>query len=80
MTIAVTDAKENRVVKYISPYLWRAGEQLESDFRMRLFQSAERAGGQRVIHVTRYPAKKKQTFEQYMSRPRRSSTEARIRL
>ena len=33
--------------------------ELEADFRMRLFQSAERAGGQQVIRFHRYPAKKK---------------------
>lgn len=37
--------------------------------RMRLYISAERNGGQRVIWFKRYPAKKrKQTFEQWMCR------------
>jgi hypothetical protein len=41
--------------------------QLEPDLRVRLWQSAERAGGQQVIQFTRYPAKKKRkTFEQYL--------------
>lgn len=43
--------------------------QIEPEMRMRLFQSAERAGGQKVIEFTRYPnPKKKPTFEQYMRR------------
>lgn len=28
--------------------------QMEADFRMRLFRSAQRAGGQRVFYFTRY--------------------------
>ena len=32
---------------------------LEPDFRMRLYRSAERAGGQRVIFFQRYKMKKK---------------------
>jgi len=31
--------------------------ELEPDMRMRLFRSAERNGGQNVIHFRRYPAK-----------------------
>jgi hypothetical protein len=31
--------------------------QLEPDFRMRLFRSAQRAGGQSVIYFTRYKPK-----------------------
>ena len=42
--------------------------QLEPDLRIRLWNSAERNGGQQVIQFTRYPAKKKSTFEQYMKR------------
>lgn len=38
--------------------------ELEPDFRIRLFRSAERNGGQRVINFKRYPAKKKITREQ----------------
>ena len=42
---------------------------VEPELRMRLYQSAERHGGQRVIHFKRYPAKKKaRSFEQYMAR------------
>lgn len=33
--------------------------ELEPDFRMRLFHSAERRGGQQIIYFRRYPAKKK---------------------
>lgn len=33
--------------------------ELEPGFRMRLFRSAGRAGGQNVIYFHRYPAKKK---------------------
>jgi len=33
--------------------------ELEPDFRMRLYHSAERAGGQLSMQVHRYPAKKK---------------------
>lgn len=40
--------------------------QIEPDLRVRLWNSAERNGGQKVIQFTRYPAKKKKTFEQYM--------------
>jgi hypothetical protein len=39
---------------------------IDPDLRMRLYQSAERAGGQRCIETKRYPAKKKRTFEQLM--------------
>jgi hypothetical protein len=44
--------------------LWMARWwELEPDFRMRLFRSAERAGGQRVINFYRYPAKKKKRID-----------------
>lgn len=33
--------------------------ELEKEMRLRLYESAERAGGQAVHHFTRYPAKKK---------------------
>lgn len=33
--------------------------ELESGLRMRLYRSAERAGGQNVHYFYRYPAKKK---------------------
>jgi hypothetical protein len=33
--------------------------ELEADFRMRLYRSAQRNGGQNVHHFHRYPAKKK---------------------
>lgn len=33
--------------------------ELEADFRMRLFRSADRAGGQRVLFFRRYPPKKR---------------------
>lgn len=33
--------------------------ELESDFRLRLFRSADRAGGQNVIYFRRYPVKKR---------------------
>ena len=33
--------------------------QLEADFRMRLYRSAERSGGQNVLFFHRYPAAKK---------------------
>ncbi len=36
--------------------------QLNAYFRVRLFRSAERAGGQNVISFRRYPAKKKRTI------------------
>lgn len=43
--------------------------ELEPEMRMRLAGSAERNGGQRIIHFHRYPAKRrKQSFEQYMKR------------
>lgn len=32
---------------------------LEPDLRMRLFRSAERAGGQEIMYLVRYPAKKR---------------------
>lgn len=41
---------------------------IEPELRIKLFLSAERNGGQRVIEFKRYPAKKKKTFEQYLSR------------
>lgn len=41
--------------------------ELEPEMRLRLWQSAERNGGQRVIHFKRYPAKKrKRSFEDYV--------------
>ena len=41
--------------------------QIEPELRMKLFLSAERNGGQRVIEFKRYPAKRKSmTFEQLM--------------
>ena len=41
--------------------------ELEPEFRMRLYRSAERNGGQRVIRFKRYAAKKKRmSFETYM--------------
>ena len=39
---------------------------LEPELRMKLFLSAERHGGQRVVNFRRYPAKKPRTFEQLM--------------
>jgi hypothetical protein len=39
---------------------------VEPHLRVRLFESAERRGGQRVIEFKRYPAKKRKTFEQLM--------------
>jgi hypothetical protein len=42
--------------------------ELEADFRMRLFRSAERNGGQNVFWFERYKAKKKNTFEEHMRR------------
>jgi hypothetical protein len=39
---------------------------VDPDLRLRLYRSAERNGGQRVIGFRRYPAKKKKTFEQYL--------------
>jgi len=33
--------------------------ELESDFRMRLYRSAERNGGQNLMYFQRYPPKKK---------------------
>lgn len=39
---------------------------LEPELRIKLWNSAERRGGQQVIPFRRYPAKKKKTFEQYM--------------
>ena len=44
--------------------------ELEPEMRMKLYRSAERNGGQRVIYFTRYPAKKrKRSFEDFMQRP-----------
>lgn len=41
--------------------------EIEPDARIRLFESAERAGGQHIIRLARYPTKaKKRTFEQLM--------------
>jgi len=42
--------------------------QLEPEMRMALFWSAARRGGQGTYHFKRFPAKKKQSFEQYMRR------------
>jgi hypothetical protein len=43
--------------------------EFEPELRVRLFESAERSGGQKVIEFSRYPAKKKSlTFEQHMRR------------
>ena len=42
--------------------------EVEPELRMRLFRSAERNGGQRVIEFHRYPAKRRKTFEDYMVR------------
>ena len=44
--------------------------ELEPELRLRLFRSAERAGGQKVVYFTRYPAKRRKSFEQYMRRER----------
>ena len=41
---------------------------LEPETRVRLHRSAERAGGQMVHPFHRFPAKRKPTFEQHMSR------------
>lgn len=42
--------------------------ELEVEMRLRLYRSAERNGGQRVIHFTRYRRKPKRrmTFDDYM--------------
>lgn len=41
--------------------------ELEPQFRMRLYQSAERNGGQNVVRFYRYPAKKRRlSFDAYM--------------
>lgn len=44
--------------------------EIKPETRMKLYRSAERNGGQRVITFFRYPPKKKSklTFEQYMKR------------
>jgi hypothetical protein len=42
--------------------------QLEPEFRMRLFRSAERNGGQALIRFKRHSARKKPSFESYMQR------------
>lgn len=44
--------------------------ELEEEMRMALWRSAERAGGQVVHQVYRFPPKQKQSFEQYMRRNR----------
>lgn len=36
--------------------------ELEADFRMKLYRSAERAGGQNVHFFWRYPAKKRRSI------------------
>ena len=44
--------------------------ELDTRFRLALFRSADRHGGQNVILFKRYAVKKrKQTFEEYMRRP-----------
>ena len=44
--------------------------EIEPEFRRLLFRHAERHGGQQVVHMKRYPPKKKrQTFEEYMRTP-----------
>ena len=40
--------------------------EIEPALRIRLWNSAERGGGQNVIHFRRYPQKKKKKFEQLM--------------
>lgn len=49
--------------------------ELEPAFRLRLYRSAIRNGGQRVIHFKRYPSKRKKrlSFEDYMALGRRRS-------
>lgn len=42
--------------------------EIEPELRMRLFRSAERNGGQRVIEFHRYPAKRRKSFEDHMVR------------
>ena len=42
--------------------------ELEPEARKRLYESAERNGGQRVLSFVRYPARKKKTFENFMKR------------
>lgn len=42
--------------------------ELEPEMRLRLFRSAERAGGQRVIEFRRYSAKRRRSFEEYVAR------------
>lgn len=42
--------------------------EIEPDIRVRLFKSAERNGGQRVICFKRYAPKKRRTFEDYIAR------------
>lgn len=41
--------------------------EIEPELRVRLWQSAERHGGQQVISTYRYPTKKRRTFEQHMA-------------
>jgi hypothetical protein len=41
---------------------WARWWELEPDMRMRLFRSAERAGGQNVIFFQRYPSKKRRSL------------------
>jgi hypothetical protein len=42
--------------------------EIDADFRLRLFRSAERNSGQRVVEFHRYPAKRRRTFEDYLCR------------
>lgn len=42
--------------------------ELEPEMRLRLFQSAQRNGGQRIFWMRRYPAKKRKSFEDWMAR------------
>jgi len=42
--------------------------ELDAEFRMKLFLSAQRNGGQNVFPLYRYPVKKKKSFEQHMRR------------
>jgi hypothetical protein len=52
--------------------------ELEPEMRLRLYHSAERNGGQRVLHVWRYPAKKQKPrgpFEMSQRRRKKSHPE-----
>jgi hypothetical protein len=63
--IAVHRLKPTRGVPRCKVWMERWWE-VEPSLRVRLWNSAERNGGQRVIGFKRYPAKKKKTFEQYL--------------